>query len=626
MNTNRPEVPQYAADSDSSNDSDASIESVLSSKEVTVSVGLEEYEDDDDEELPGQEKSTFSAIENGNCYLIDSEHNTILVGLSERERVYISGVFRLQVVKGGIVYNNVHYNASRDQFSVWHPLCNAIPAIQSSFYAGWEEALPIEDRYRGIVQHELKDYSCIVKIQNGSVKGLMGAGELYPDVRYLWRTPDCKMLSFVSDNCTYCILRKDIDQFTPLQIPNEWATNIEQLTVVHKSSLHDTRMMMIGGKNSGKSTFLRLLTENFLFGSDEQSVDNEILYLDLDPGQPEYSDPDCISLTRIQRKSKILGRHLGQPSFEILRQHYIGSNSPQVVPSSYLECVSDLISYLEELNQMGTSLVNLPGWVKGFGLNILGHILSRYKPTHITILESKGSKRYLNDLDLDLTFNSSSRSNYSPIVTTIPGISNGPDDYRFQPPQIRTFKTLSYFHLTAMTTTNLSYDFSPLLSKSPIQISFGASTGIQGFNFPEEFAGLHQKDIRTALEGTIVGLYSCGKNLTDSVTIKGPFPIVSRKPDDAKFISLGLIHSVDTEMKFINLFVPEVKLSVLRGKPQHSWLVLRARSETPFCELYPRDNGFSVERIPYISFDLRKKHEHVWKVRKTVMRRGHHLK
>ncbi|QLQ77914.1 hypothetical protein HG537_0A01610 [Torulaspora globosa] len=618
MESSRCDVPQYADDSESSSESDSSIESL---KEATVNVGFEEYEDNDDDE----KKSSFYAIEDRNCFLIDCEQDAVVVGLSEKQRMYISGVFKLQVVKGGIVYNNVHYNASRETFNVWHPLCNAIPAIQGSFYAGWDETVVIEDRYKDVVVNDLKEYSCVVRIQNGAVKGLMDVGELFPEVRYLWRTPDSRKFSFVSDNCTYSIMTEDIDQFNALHIPNEWSTTIEKLSVVHKSSLHDTRMMIIGGKNSGKSTLLRLLTENFLFGGDIQAVDNEVSYLDLDPGQPEYSDPDCISLTRIQRKTRVLGRHLGQPCFEIMRQHYIGSSSPQEMPSSYLDCVSDLISYLEELNQMGTSLVNLPGWIKGFGLNIIGHILSRYKPTHIVILESKGSRRHLKDLNLDLTFNSSSRSEYRPVITTIAGISINPDDFRFQPPQIRTLKTLLYFHMKERSNTSFSYDFAPLLLKPPVQISFG-TTGIQGFSFPEEFAGLHEKDIRTALEGTIVGLYMCVSSFQDSLVIKGPFPILTRRPAKMQFISLALIHSVNTDEKFMNVFVPETKLSILRSNSQSSWLIFRAKSETPFCELYPRDNLFSDDRIPYISFDLRKKHEHVWKVRKNVMRRGHHLK
>lgn len=619
-------VPQYAADSESSSESDSSYGTVVSGKELSVSVAMEEYEDDDDKKLEETAKHTFSVAVNENCHFVDPEHDTILVGLREKQKIYISGVFRLQVVKGGIVHNNIHFNASSECIDVWNPLCNSVPGIQSSFYAGWEENVPIEGRYREVVLEDLKDYICVIKVQNGFVEGLMDAGELFPDVRCLWKTSDCQKLSLQSDNCTYCILREDVDPFTPLHITNEWSETIERLNVVHKSSMHDTRMMVIGGKNSGKSTFLRLLTESFLFNGNNQSSDNELLYLDLDPGQPEYSDPDCISLTRVHRSARIFGRHLGQPRFESLRQHYVGSNSPQEVSSFYLECISDLISHLEELNQMGTSLVNLPGWIKGFGLNIMNRILSIFKPTHVVVLESKGSKRHLNDLNLDLTFNSSSRSNYKPVISTINGVSSNPDEFRFQAPQIRTFKTLAYFHRKEGPGRNIAYDFSPLLMRAPVQISYGNS-GIQGFKFPEEFAGLHEKDIKTALEGTIVGLYESKKTLVDLVIRKGPYPILNRRPAEAEFVSLALVHSVDPENMFLNLYLPETHLNYVRSTSQDSWLIIRARTETPFCELLPRNNILSgVDHIPYVSFDLRKKHEHVWKVRKNVMRRGHHIK
>lgn len=55
------------------------------------------------------------------------EDETMFVGLKEKQKLHLSGVFRLQVVKGGIVYNNVHYNASREILTFWHPLSQSIP-------------------------------------------------------------------------------------------------------------------------------------------------------------------------------------------------------------------------------------------------------------------------------------------------------------------------------------------------------------------------------------------------------------------------------------------------------------------------------------------------------------------
>lgn len=620
------EVPKYTVDdSGDSDDSVSPITSVISSKEVTVSVDVAEYDDD---EVPYKDlRQAFKPIENDNVLLIESSRDTVLVGLKEKQRIFISGVFKLQVVKGGIIYNNIHYNASSEHFNVWHPLCNSIPGIQSSYFAGWEEACHIGGNNKTLVMEDLKDYCCVIRVQNANVNGLNKAGALFPDVKYLWSPRDGARLSFTSDSCTYFFLQEGVDPFTPLLISNEWSNNLESLTVAHKSSLYDTRMMVIGGKNSGKSTFVRLLLENFLYNGERQTVDDEILYLDLDPGQPEYSHPDCISLSRITRTSNILGGHLGQPYFKILRQCYVGSSSPQEVPNLYLTYVDELIHKLEGLDHMGTSLVNLPGWIKGFGLNIMNHIISRYKPTHIILLESKGTRRHLNELNLDLTFESQARSEYSPIVSNIAGVSSNPDELRFQAHQIRTFKTLSYFHATEKTEYGLEYEFSPLLNKPPFQISYGSS-GLQGIQFPEEFAGLHEDDIKTALEGTIVGLFCCKQKLEGPIIDKNSFPIIQQQQQQETlyFTSLVLIHSIDVKNKYMNVFIPLFNFEKIKNNPHQKWVIVRGRSEAPLSELYPIGNPFNGERIPYISVEQRKKHEHVWKVRKNVMRRGHHLK
>lgn len=624
MSEGQADVPKYVADDSSdSDDSVGTIASIVSSKEVTVSVDVEEYDDDDDDdEAHTKPEHEFLAIQNENVHLIEAERDGILVGLKEKQLIYIAGVFMLQVVKGGIIYNNVHYNASSDQFNVWHPLCNSIPAVQSSYFAGWEEAYHIGKKNKTLVVEDLKDYPCVIKIQNAPVEGLKKAGALFPDVKYLWSPRDGTRLSFTSKACTYFILREQIDSFTPLVISNEWSSEIESLTVAHKSSLYDTRMLVIGGKNSGKSTFLRLLLENFLYSGQKQNLEDEIMYLDLDPGQPEYCDPDCISLSPVSRGSNVLGRHLGQPLFKTLKQCYLGSNSAQEVPSLYLNYVDELIDELDKVDHMGTSLVNLPGWVKGFGLNIMNHIISKYKPTHVVVLESKASRRHLNEINLDLTFETQARSAYSPIIAKVTGASTNPDEFRFQAHQIRTFKTLSYFHTTEKTEVGVKYDFLPLLNRAPHQISFGSS-GIRAIQLPEEFLDLHKDDLKTTLEGTVVALFTCEGNAD---IVDNSFTITSIAQEGLDFKSLALIHSIDVENSFMNLFIPEFKLEKVKTNSHKKWIMVRARSETPLSEIYPIDNAFGDDRVPYISREQRKKHEHVWKVRKNVMRRGHHLK
>jgi polynucleotide 5'-hydroxyl-kinase GRC3/NOL9 len=51
--------------------------------------------------------------------------------------------------------------------------------------------------------------------------------------------------------------------------------------------------MVCGGKSVGKSTLLRFMVNKCL------SHFEEILFLDFDPGQAEFSVPGCVSVVRV---------------------------------------------------------------------------------------------------------------------------------------------------------------------------------------------------------------------------------------------------------------------------------------------------------------------------------------
>lgn len=602
-----------------------------SSREFPVTPGPREEisadYDEEDEEKPGKDlKDQFQPLLNENLFIIDETNNTLLVGLTEKQRIFLSGVFCLQVVKGGILYGHTHYSASKDIYTVWHPLCDSIPPIQSSYYAGWNEGIYMDDGHKDLVECDLKEYPCIIKLHNPKVDNLLQMSELYPEIGNLWKKQGDFIPNFTSPECEFAILHESWSQFSPLNINEEWLTTIEKLGLAHKNSVHDMRVMVLGGKNTGKSTLLRLLTQNFLYGGSSQE---DILYFDLDPGQPEFSPPDCISVNQLNRPTKVLGKHMGQPFFPAIRQHYLGSNSPQDIPHLYLRCIDELVDYLDEQTYMGTSLINLPGWIKGFGINILNHVIRRYKPTHIVMLESKSSRQSFEELDTEMLFTSPLRGDYHSQIFKVHANLNSFEENRFSAATLRTQNMLAYFHTQTKTRSLIQYNPKPLITQPPLQISFG-NYGIQGIRFFEEFEDIHKDDIKNALQGAVVGVYSCvaGEDslLKNYTTFQGPFPILKNLPPKVVFFSLALIHSIDTENKLMNIYIPGFRANKLNKNSEVKWIIVRGKSETPLCELYPSRTFFNTDRIPYISHERRKKYEHIWKVRRNIMRRGHHLR
>lgn len=56
------------------------------------------------------------------------------------------------------------------------------------------------------------------------------------------------------------------------------------------------RICIFGGKGVGKSTFTRWLTNRFLSYQPKHNTNSpEVLFLDLDPGQTEFTPPGMIS-------------------------------------------------------------------------------------------------------------------------------------------------------------------------------------------------------------------------------------------------------------------------------------------------------------------------------------------
>ncbi|CAB4255576.1 similar to Saccharomyces cerevisiae YLL035W GRC3 Polynucleotide kinase present on rDNA that is required for efficient transcription termination by RNA polymerase I [Maudiozyma barnettii] len=622
--------------------------------------------DGDSSELEDDEASTSKGFTptSGNNVLRIKERDLVftLIGLKEKQGVHISGVFDIQIIKGGIMYNGVHYNASKNRISFSHPLTDAIPEIKSSFHAGWDEPLFLTAKQKKLIDIQmLENFVCVLKVSSANVDGLLGISSLYPDASSLWKPKYSPSCIIPSSTDTFCILDKTYeDEYTSQSNPTSWQDVIDNLFVAFKNQEYDMRVMVIGGKNSGKSTFLRSLLETFMNktilnedGSTFKSQE-DILYMDLDPGQPEYSDPECISLTEISPTHVAhLGQRLAQHSHKKLQQFYYGSSSPQDEPTLYMEQINEMMKYFEERESMGTTLLNLPGWIKGFGMTIVNNVIRLFKPTHVICIDSSKLDA---ELEIQNEFANAFQIKYEPKIYNVDSIfSHSTSQQNLQPrfhaPQIRTIKMLMSFHrLRSLNNMNLKYDFAPLLSQKPIQISYGALSGIEGIQFYEEYSDLEENDIKGALEGMVVGLglRRTWNNEGDAKpyrTIVDTYPIVKNrlKASNVLHYSLALIHSVDLENQIINIFLPDINKEKVKAKTEelrnsdnendeewrYSWVIIRGKSDTPLCELYPKELSAmfdKYETIPYISTSRRKKYEHVWKVRKNVQRRGQTMK
>ncbi|KAH8022550.1 hypothetical protein HPB51_025262 [Rhipicephalus microplus] len=151
-------------------------------------------------------------------------------------------------------------------------------------------------------------------------------------------------------------------------------------------------VVVCGRQNTGKSSLLRVLVNSYL------NFCSEVLYLDCDPGQCEFTPPATVSLTRVTEP--LLGppfTHVRTPE----KAYFLGHVSPASQPDSYCMAIRALIDHARKVAPRAPLLVNTMGWVngksrfcassvlcdsKGLGLSLLTDVIRWLCPTDLVQL------------------------------------------------------------------------------------------------------------------------------------------------------------------------------------------------------------------------------------------------
>lgn len=120
---------------------------------------------------------------------------------------------------------------------------------------------------------------------------------------------------------------------------------------------------------------------NYLLSKKSKKLSsNEICFIDIDIGQPEFSPSGLVSLYIINKP--IFGIHFQHFQQPIL-SHYIGSINISINPSYYTTSCCNLIDYYKEKYSNLPLIINSHGWVKGLGLNTIEAVLMKVEELNI---------------------------------------------------------------------------------------------------------------------------------------------------------------------------------------------------------------------------------------------------
>lgn len=600
------ETPQYDANTSDSEQEEYSeitpdFQPVLTHEQHSQHHSTHQYHQD-----PPQQpfvRSKFQASD-ANTILKD---DYVIIGLKHNENLIISGQFKLKVQRGAIKVNDVILHSSAPELTFMSPISSSIPLISATQLTNM--ALINDTRTEENECFFNSHYKSVVKLTS-MFSGLETVGEFASEFKTIFG--DNTQSNQLFKNYSFDIVLDSTNLVSVLNTKN-WNRLVSDLSNLYKNG-ELFRIMVIGNKNSGKSTLTKLLLTSFLNEVSDQSVN----VIDLDPGQPEFSQIDCVSLNKFRTlENLILGSNqLSLSNSEFSLNHFIGFNSSKDQPKRYVELAGKLMDLYnkEGLLQNESLLINTPGWLKGFGLEIMKELIDTIKPTHLIYLNSGKSQDFTSSLNLKLDAS----------IEIIPVAGNYFNNSlsKFSAINTRSLKLLNYFHQT----NYLKFDYSsPLIFKPPFQISYGLELhdGIKAVHFLENKISI--KDLKNSLDGTIVGVNLLPKALKFTpkqlIITKTEFQDIS---DHLTFKSLGLIHSINEVKGIFNIYLPSYKAEEINQLLEHHFIVItRGKTETPTVEFASAKITSQFRKnSPFVSFNQTSGLDKTWRVRKNVQRKG----
>ncbi|KAJ3815166.1 hypothetical protein F5876DRAFT_31318 [Lentinula aff. lateritia] len=452
--------------------------------------------------IPGQ--NTFYLSPDELSLVLSSQKSTVpatLIALGPSKNLTLLGTYRLTVIRGSIEIGGaiLRSRVHPETHNVFAPRSSPVPSIHvvSSTPSSPSPALlPLG------IQHEiaalvgdpvlilLQELRSGVEALGKVCRTFDGVFEVHPrDVLNHNRELEEEAEDVLRLRAVRIITHQS-KYVSPLVIPPSWEKALYEVSThddddSETERKHSPNIYLIKGpKKVGKSSFARTLVNRLL------SQHNTIAYLDLDPGQSEFTPAGLIALTLVS--DPVLGPPWTHPSVPV-RAHFIGAFSPKGCPGLYVEGVRDLVSFwVEDVCSGGSQsaiplVVNTMGWAKGLGVDLMKRVQD--------VLIVDGVEKVSNTLSL-----------------------------LFSAADQRTMNIMSYFHAVFPSSSSSSSSYTaafhwdaslPLLARPPYQVDVGRA--LDRVFLLGGGGEVIRAEIDNVLGGAVVALVRCEPGTLDAI-------------------------------------------------------------------------------------------------------------
>ncbi|GFF49492.1 polynucleotide 5'-hydroxyl-kinase grc3 [Aspergillus udagawae] len=462
-------------------------------------VGVIAVEDDAEDyespagDVPEVENFPLSKTRLNKSNIVFSDEHTLCVRIKEKMTLVLLGHYDLWVKRGVISLMGAKLHPSPRLYRVYAPSTHSLPVIKC--VAGVDGEAEIE-----------------VKSCNSGIYRLRHLSPLYQRIWNGKNTPADKLTlkkASASPKRTFSVLYTSSDDswnrhLRPLHLERQWSSAIRSLS----QRGGRLKVLICGPKASGKSTFSRYLL-NHLLSPAPQTENNHrntdgVAFLDLDPGQPEFSPMGQVYLAHL--RSPFFGPPFTHPSLaesqdgSIIRAHHIGATSPKEDPDHYVLAAMDLMDRYRALLASYPQcplIINYPGWIFGLGLEVATWLVKSLGLSDVVYMSEKGPAEVVEPLG------QAAHEARVPL-TTLP--SQPTDFVSRSSAQLRSMQIQSYFHMSHPTENHNPQWLDTTMSRTrPLVVDYaGPRQGIRGIMVTG--SQISPDLLYEALDGALVGV------------------------------------------------------------------------------------------------------------------------